>query len=123
MRNELGSHIIVRREGGFMSNQHDSQEGGGKTVTAERTRTSKPPLYAVIILNDDFTPMDFVVHVLMKFFYMDEQTAMAIMLNVHHKGHEVCGTYTKEIAETKANQVIQLAQENEYPLQCKIEPA
>lgn len=106
-----------------MSKRHDSQDGGGKTVTAERTRTSKPPLYAVIILNDDFTPMDFVVHVLMNFFHMNEQSAMQVMLNVHHKGQGVCGIYTKEIAETKADQVIQFAQDNEYPLQCKIIPA
>lgn len=93
----------------------------GQTATVEKTKSAKPPLYAVIILNDDFTPMDFVVHVLTRFFQMTEEKAVQVMLNVHHKGHGVCGHYTKEIAETKAKQVIEYAQEHEYPLQCKID--
>lgn len=92
-----------------------------QVATAEKTKTARPPLYAVIILNDDFTPMDFVVHVLIKFFQMSEQKAIEVMLNVHQKGQGVCGEYTKEIAETKAKQVVDYAMEHEFPLQCKIE--
>ena len=104
-----------------MAKRRKTGQSGGKTATVTKTRVAKPPLYAVVILNDDFTPMDFVVHVLMRFFAMDEAKATQVMLSVHQKGKGICGQYTKEIAESKANQVVQYAREHEYPLQCKIE--
>ena len=93
----------------------------GQVATVEKTKVAKPPLYAVVILNDDYTPMDFVVHVLIRFFQMTEEKAIQVMLSVHTQGRGVCGQYTKEIAETKAKQVMDLAEVNEYPLQCRIE--
>lgn len=94
----------------------------GQTALIEKTKVGKPPLYAVLILNDDFTPMEFVVHVLMRFFQIEEAQAVRIMLNVHQKGQGVCGQYSREIAETKAKQVVEYASAHDYPLQAKIEP-
>lgn len=94
----------------------------GKTLTIEQVKPTEPPEYAVIILNDDFTPMDFVVHVIIRFFRLEEAKANQIMLNVHRNGRGVCGFYPKEIAETKANQVVRYSMEHEHPLQCAIEP-
>lgn len=96
------------------SNQH--------SATAEKQKVKKPPLYAVLLMNDDYTPMEFVVHVLEKFFGKNEAEATAIMLQVHEKGHGVCGIYTREIAETKATRVVQYAQEHQHPLQTRIVP-
>lgn len=97
------------------SNQHSS--------TAEKAKVKKPPLYAVLLINDDYTPMEFVVEVLRKFFGKDEEEATQIMLQVHEKGHGICGIFTREIAETKAARVVQYAQEQQYPLQTRIVPA
>lgn len=94
-----------------------------QTGIAEKTRVKKPPLYAVVLMNDDYTPMEFVVHVLQKFFEKNEAQATAIMLQVHEKGHGVCGVFTREVAETKAARVVQYAQEHQYPLQTRIVPA
>lgn len=91
-------------------------------ITKEKEKVEKPPLYKVILHNDDFTAMDFVVLILMKFFYKNETEATHIMLNVHKKGHGVAGTYTFEIAETKANQVHAFAKSKEHPLKCSLEP-
>lgn len=82
-----------------------------------------PPLYKVLLLNDDFTPMDFVVEVLMRFFGMSEERATQVMLHVHTRGVGVCGVYTKEIAETKVHQVNRYARENGHPLLCTMEEA
>jgi len=94
------------------------------TATKARTRsqTRTPPQYKVLLLNDDYTPMDFVVEVLMRFFGKSELEAVRTMLEVHHAGVGVAGVYTFEIAETKVNQVMNAAQEAEYPLQCTMEP-
>lgn len=81
----------------------------------------KPPMYNVILLNDDYTPMDFVVEVLRIFFNMDSERATDIMLDIHYKGKACCGTYTAEIAETKVSQVSSYARENQHPLKCKME--
>ncbi len=86
-----------------------------------RPKTKKPHLYKVLLLNDDYTPMEFVVRVLEVFFGKDRQEATHIMLSVHHKGVGVCGVYTREVAETKVNQVMDLARRNEHPLQCIME--
>lgn len=93
------------------------------TVVEEQSpKLKKPTLYQVILLNDDFTPMDFVIDVLQLFFYMDVEKATRIMLNIHTKGKGVCGIFTKDVAETKAMQVNSFSRENEHPLMCEIEP-
>lgn len=93
-------------------------------VTEEaRPRLKRPPLFRVILLNDDYTPMEFVVQVLQKVFGLDRTTATRIMLEVHTKGKGVCGVYTYEIAETKVAQVTGLAQQNQHPLLCTMEEA
>lgn len=100
-----------------------SDESNQHSAVAEKSKVKKPPLYAVLLINDDYTPMDFVIHVLTKFFNKTESEAMEITLQVHNKGHGVCGIFTREIAETKAARVIQYSQEHEYPLQTRIVPA
>ena len=97
------------------SNQH--------SATAEKAKLKKPPLYAVLLMNDDYTPMEFVVEVLQKFFGKTVEEATQIMLQVHEKGHGVCGVFTREVAETKAARVVQYAQEQQHPLQTRIVPA
>ena len=88
-----------------------------------KPRLKRPPLYRVILVNDDYTPMDFVVHILEIFFGKDRETATRIMLEVHTKGKGVCGIYTFEIAETKVSQVNSYSQENHHPLLCTYEKA
>ncbi len=83
----------------------------------------KPPMYNVVLLNDDYTPMDFVVSVLKQFFNMTEEKATDIMLDIHYKGKGRCGTYTAEVAETKVSQVCDYALENQHPLKCAMERA
>lgn len=89
---------------------------------AIKPKTTPPKLYQVILLNDDFTPMEFVVIVLKRFFQINEIRATAIMLSVHHSGRGICGVYTQDVASTKVTQVIQFARENHYPLNCIKEP-
>ncbi len=89
---------------------------------AEETRTKKPRLFKVLILNDDYTPMEFVVHVLTKFFQKDEEGATRVMLEVHHKGSGIAGVFTKDIAETKVLLVNQYAKNHEHPLKTIAEP-
>lgn len=84
-------------------------------------KLKKPPLYRVILLNDDYTPMEFVVHILQEFFYMSREKATQVMLAVHTQGKGVCGVYTKDIAETKAAMVNQYARDNEHPLVSEVE--
>ena len=93
----------------------------GTAVQEAPPRVKKPPLYRVILLNDDYTPMEFVVRVLEKVFGLDRNTATRIMLEVHTKGKGICGVYTYEIAETKVAQVTGLAQQNQHPLLCTME--
>lgn len=93
------------------------------TVEEERPAVKRPPLYKVILLNDDYTPMDFVVEVLQRFFRMDREQATQIMLNVHTRGKGVCGVFTYEIAETKVAQVNDYAKEHQHPLLCTMEQA
>ena len=90
-------------------------------VVKTRTRTKKPAMYKVLMLNDDYTPMEFVVHVLERFFQKNRDEATRIMLHVHRRGVGVCGVYTYEVAETKVTQVMDLARQNQHPLQCTIE--
>jgi ATP-dependent Clp protease adaptor protein ClpS len=91
--------------------------------TRTRPRTKKPSNYKVLMLNDDYTPMEFVVLVLQRFFTMDIEDATRVMLQVHQQGIAVCGVFTYEVAETKVSQVIDFARENQHPLQCTLEKA
>jgi ATP-dependent Clp protease adaptor protein ClpS len=92
-------------------------------VRHARPALQKPPLYKVLLLNDDYTPMEFVVIVLEQFFRKNREEATRIMLNVHQRGSGVCGVYTREVAETKVDQVMDFAGQNQHPLQCTLEPA
>jgi ATP-dependent Clp protease adaptor protein ClpS len=100
-------------------------EGGddGRTgaLTLTRTRTKKPSMYKVLMLNDDYTPMEFVVDVLEHIFQKNREEATQIMLHVHQKGVGVCGVYTYEVAETKVTQTVDYARKNQHPLQCTLE--
>ena len=99
--------------------QEDAPEHGVAVKT--RVNTKKPSMYKVLMLNDDYTPMEFVIHVLESFYNKAHEEATQIMLHVHQKGVGTCGVYTYEIAETKVNQTMDLAQQHEHPLQCTIE--
>ncbi|AFZ68625.1 ATP-dependent Clp protease adapter ClpS [Deinococcus peraridilitoris] len=94
----------------------------GATQLQERQALKRPPLYRVLLINDDYTPMEFVVYVLTRFFRKSEAEAQRIMLAVHHQGQGVAGVYTREVAETKVTQVIGLARSEGYPLQVTLEP-
>jgi ATP-dependent Clp protease adaptor protein ClpS len=94
---------------------------GTAVITKTKTQTKKPNFYRVLILNDDYTPMEFVTHVLEKFFSKDHEAATRIMLHVHHHGIGECGTYTYEVAETKVTQVMDFARKHQHPLQCVME--
>lgn len=96
---------------------------GDLAVQEAKPKLKKPPMYKVVMLNDDYTPMDFVVETLEMFFNMDRETATRVMLKVHTNGKAVCGVYTRDIAETKAAQVNQWSKENQHPLLCEIEVA
>jgi len=106
-----------------MTNKLDSKHDLGITVEESRPELKPPPLYKVVLLNDDFTPMDFVVDVIQTFFALDHDRATQIMLHVHTKGKGVCGIFTYEIAETKVAQVNDYARRNEHPLKCALEMA
>ena len=99
----------------------DVDDPGLGVATRTRTRTKTPSPYKVLMLNDDYTPMEFVVHVLERFFQKNREEATRIMLHVHRRGVGVCGVYTYEVAETKVTQVMDLARQNQHPLQCTIE--
>jgi ATP-dependent Clp protease adaptor protein ClpS len=105
-----------------MSHHPDRQGDSGLAVQETKPKLKKPRLYRVILLNDDYTPMEFVVIVLEKFFSKPREQAVQIMLHVHQRGTGVCGLYPLEIAETKVQQVMDFAQEHEHPLQCTMEP-
>ena len=124
---KIGSHKTMSNFEPFrLSLEQDGEEHEGGldvAVIPEKTRLSPPPMYQVLLLNDDFTPMDFVVEVLEKFFSMPEGKATQIMLMVHTQGKAVCGVFSKDIAETKAQQVNEYSRENDHPLLCKTEKA
>ncbi|HRX35256.1 MAG TPA: ATP-dependent Clp protease adapter ClpS [Aestuariivirga sp.] len=98
--------------------KEDNQTG---VITRTETKTKKPSLYKVLLLNDDYTPMEFVVHVLERFFGKGREEATRIMLHVHQKGVGICGVYTYEVAETKVTQVMDFARNHQHPLQCTME--
>ena len=110
----------------FNNSDDDSASGGNKngatnTLTKTKPKTKKPSLYRVLLLNDDYTPMEFVVYVLEQYFNKSIEDATRIMFAVHQSGVGVCGVYPLEIAETKVAQVLELARTNEHPLQCTME--
>jgi ATP-dependent Clp protease adaptor protein ClpS len=112
--------VFDRREDG----RNDNGNGDGPNtgvVVKTRAKTRKPAMYKVLMLNDDYTPMEFVVHVLERFFQKSREEATRIMLHVHRRGVGVCGVFTYEVAETKVTQVMDLARQNQHPLQCTIE--
>jgi ATP-dependent Clp protease adaptor protein ClpS len=93
----------------------------GELLTKERAKTKRPPMYAVILLNDDYTPMEFVIWILQSVFYKTSTEASSLMLKVHENGRGICGVYTRDVASTKQMQVTQLAKKQEHPLECIIE--
>ena len=105
-----------------VESQEDQDEGTSVAVATIEPKLKKPPLYRVIIFNDDYTPMEFVVYILQTFFGIDRDKATQIMLAIHTQGKGVCGIFTKEVAETKAAQVNNFARKNEHPLISEIEP-
>jgi ATP-dependent Clp protease adaptor protein ClpS len=98
-----------------------NQEQRGVVLEAEKAKVKPPPLYKVMLLNDDYTPMDFVVVVLQTVFAMTREKATQVMLQVHREGMGVCGTYTREVATAKVEQVINIARKHQHPLQCTME--
>ena len=109
--------MAVRRDDG------DSDDASTGVATRTRTRTKQPSPYKVLMLNDDYTPMEFVVLCLQRFFRMSIEDATRVMLHVHQKGVGVCGIFTYEVAETKVAQVMDFAKQNQHPLQCTMEKA
>lgn len=106
--------------------QKDSERNGGSNressvITRTKAKTKKPNLYRVLILNDDYTPMEFVIHILERFFQKDREGATRIMLLVHNHGVGECGIFTYEVAETKVSQVMDFARQHQHPLQCVME--
>lgn len=99
----------------------DDDREGGLLVQTERPKLKRPPMYKVVMINDDYTPMEFVVETLEIFFGMDREKATRVMLTVHNQGKATCGIYSRDVAETKAAQVNQYARDNEHPLLCEIE--
>ena len=98
----------------------DNQPGNA-VITRTKPQTKRPAMYRVLILNDDYTPMEFVVHVLERFFNKDREAATRIMLHVHHHGVGECGIFTYEVAETKVTQVMDFSRKHQHPLQCVME--
>lgn len=98
-----------------------TQKQDGFVLETKRTSTRPPPLYKVLLLNDDFTPMDFVISVLQKYFGMDRERATRVMLQVHREGMGVCGVFPRDIASTKVEQVVSHARQHQHPLACVME--
>ncbi len=93
----------------------------GLLLAEPEVKTKRPPFFKVVLLNDDYTPMDFVVFILKGIFHRNHEDAVSIMMEIHQKGAGVCGVYTRDIAETKAEETIMVARRKEYPLQCRVE--
>lgn len=117
------SCVIINNKGDATLPPEDNYSPKGQIQTIERpeSRTKRPPMYKVILLNDDYSPMDFVIHILKKFFRKNEVEATEIMLQVHNQGAGLAGVYTFEIAETKVFQVNEYSRKNQHPLKCTME--
>ncbi len=122
-RDPPGSSLRAASKPPRVDDGNDDGEGSTGIATRTRTRTKKPAMYKVLMLNDDYTPMEFVVLVLQRFFKMDMDEATQVMLHVHQRGVGVCGTFSYEVAEMKATQVMDCARDNQHPLQCTVEKA
>jgi ATP-dependent Clp protease adaptor protein ClpS len=128
----MSSHCDPFPPSPVCADEDDDAPGGGNdgqgqdqlgVATKTRTKPKKPSMFKVLLLNDDYTPMEFVVMVLKRFFSMDLEQATRVMLHVHQKGVGICGIFPYEIAETKVNQVMDFARRNQHPLQCTLEKA
>lgn len=122
----LGKGLGLISDRTIMSDDdHNGVGNRGNTgvVIKPKLKTKKPAMYKVIMLNDDYTPMEFVIHVLERFFSKNREEAAKIMLHVHQRGVGVCGTFTYEVAETKVTQVMDSARQHQHPLQCTVEKA
>ncbi|MBI2381087.1 MAG: ATP-dependent Clp protease adapter ClpS [Gammaproteobacteria bacterium] len=106
-----------------MSRSSHTEQEHGLVVQEATPKLKRPPMYKVVMLNDDFTPMDFVVELLCTFFAMNQEKAIQVMLQVHTQGRGICGVFTHEIAETKVHQVNNYSRTNQYPLTCVMEEA
>lgn len=118
------SALYMEGQREVMSSDFDldnEDDGGTITVTRTRPKTKRPSLYRVLLLNDDYTPMEFVIHVVERFFHKDREDATQVMLHVHHHGLGECGVFTYEVAETKVTQVMDFARKHQHPLQCVME--
>jgi ATP-dependent Clp protease adaptor protein ClpS len=111
----------VRLANDDRKNKNDQNGPGTAVITKTRPQTKRPNLYRVLLLNDDYTPMEFVVHVLERFFNKDHDAAQRIMMHVHQQGIGECGVFTYEVAETKVTQVMDFARKHQHPLQCIME--
>jgi ATP-dependent Clp protease adaptor protein ClpS len=125
-RSQPGASLCGHDRGWRMQagKKDDGDKTGGpgtSVVTRTKPKTKRPSLYRVLLLNDDYTPMEFVVHVLERFFGKSPEAATQIMLHVHHHGVGECGTFTYEVAETKVTQVMDFARKHQHPLQCVME--
>jgi ATP-dependent Clp protease adaptor protein ClpS len=123
IRSRAGNQSIEPPVMAGKRDERDQDPGGPGTsvITKTRTQTKRPSLYRVLLLNDDYTPMEFVVHILQKFFNKNADDATRIMLHVHQHGVGECGVYTYEVAETKVTQVMDFARKHQHPLQCVME--
>jgi len=106
-----------------MGNMNEQRDDGGLALEEARPKVKEPSMYKVFLLNDDFTPMEFVVTLLEQLFGMDREKATRVMLQVHSNGKGICGVYTYEVAETKVAQVSEYAQQHQHPLMCSMEEA
>ena len=121
--NSMQEKIIPMHMGTPGKDRGAHSEGEGEVMIAPAaTKPKRPPMYKVILLNDDYTPMDFVVRVIMEIFHRSQAEAVELMLAVHHHGSAIVGVYTRDVAETKSEQVVEAARISEYPLQCALEP-
>ena len=119
---EMGESPIEPRMAGGNDKRRSEDEGQGTAViTRVKPQTKRPNLYRVLLLNDDYTPMDFVVVVLQTVFAMSREKATQVMLQIHREGMGVCGTYTREVAASKVDQVLGIARRHQHPLQCTME--
>ncbi len=119
----IRQHSLPRLEGTirWRMSKEDQDSAGGLALHESKPELRRPPLFKVVLINDDYTPMEFVVEVLETFFRMNREQATHVMLTVHTQGKGICGIFTRDIAETKAAQVNQYAREHEHPLLCEIE--
>ena len=118
---QMSGHMTERMADDDRKRKGEPGGPGTAVITKTKPQTKRPSMYRVLILNDDYTPMEFVVHVLERFFGKDNEAATRIMLHVHHHGIGECGIYTYEVAETKVTQVMDFARKHQHPLQCVME--